>query len=144
LNKRISILVMMVFASFAQAAPSDKGAWQCGSNELRSGSANKAERASYCLRDKPYQLLSENCLGGKCELLSRVQKAKDADFETADATVGNPGFRLCRKLGGEPRVIEFRKEGSWKPFNECRFAKDKSFANVDFLLYLAKHQRPWL
>lgn len=119
------------------------GEWKCGLKEIQAGS-KKEQSSGYCVREKPYQILSEDCVRGKCELLRRIKNAADADFEIKSSAQGNPGFRLCRKLGGEPRVIEFRQGAQWKPFNECRFGEDDSFANVDFLLYLAKIQRPWL
>lgn len=123
--------------SSAAAFAAKPGEWKCEKGQLRFGGTG-AEDSSYCYRPEPNQLLSKNCHSGKCELIDRIRKADDKVFREEVSPVGNPEFRLCRKLGGTPRVLEFRAEGKWKSFNECRFAGDNSFANVDFLYYMGK------
>lgn len=134
---KLIFTLMMLYASSALAAD----AWKCGEKELRYGGKAKAG-GTYCFRAEPYQLLSENCVDGKCVLLEKIRAAKDEAFDNPASTTGNPGFQICRNLGGEPRPVEFKRDGKWLPFNECRFAEDKSFANVDFLLYVAMGERP--
>lgn len=107
---------------------------ECGRIEIKK-TLNKdiqTVRAQACTNKDRTLLISENCRNRKCEALSfdpLLISKKDLASQ-----LGKPGFKLCRKLSGEPSLIEFKIKNKWYALDECRFAADNSFVNTGELL----------
>ena len=81
-------------------------------------------------------LISEKCLMGSC-LATQQQKAPIVF--TKYSMQGNPSFRLCKAVGGNPQLIEYKTEDiGFTSYNRCLFP-DGSFVQTDYLYVI--HQK---
>ena len=69
----------------------------------------RVEAAKYCVDSSKTRLFSIDCK--KCRM-------EDHDFDFIDlsdlmGTVGSPGFKLCRRVGGQPQIVSFLFNGKW-------------------------------
>ncbi|AFY00794.1 hypothetical protein Bdt_1094 [Bdellovibrio bacteriovorus str. Tiberius] len=54
-------------------------------------------------------------------------------FEQFLSDTGKPSFKLCRKLGGKPELLDFQAATKTYKLDRCLF-KDASFVDTDTLL----------
>lgn len=109
------------------------GGLTCQTGEIRFYEFQKqrTEKADYCFNQDHTELRSKNCQSGTCAALT-AKILPEVKLE--GASVGNPSFVLCRKLGGDPKIIEFQTQGTWHQLDRCYFEKDKSFVDGGSLL----------
>lgn len=92
----------------------------------------KMEVAGYCFSADHSYLLSPGCQNQPCAALSgSLPKIPDSDLA---GSLGSPGFKLCRKVGGEPQLLEYFDGEKWWSADRCLFARDGSFVDTGILV----------
>lgn len=89
------------------------------------------ETSHFCYNRDHTRLVSHGCQKFECVPNKSVGKFSDYYSE-----IGTPGFKICRKLGGEPEIIEFFVDGKSYSLDRCLFKEE--YVNVGFLI---KHLR---
>ena len=111
---------------------------RCEKGQIRSVTAGKAEvtDVTFCYdKATKSQLFSPNCRSKKCVAFEYPEGLRFKDFV---GPTGSPGFKVCRKVGGVPRIVEFSVSGKWYKLDQCNF-QDGSFVNSDYLAHYYFH-----
>lgn len=91
--------------------------------------STRLRAADLCVSQKPFGIHSRACEHPKsCPLL----QAASGVTATARGAVGNPGYRLCRELGGEAHLFRLRLDGRWENHTVC-VGQDGGFVDLDRL-----------
>ena len=117
------------------AAPSPYHCLQGKIRTVMNGSTS-IEASAYCLGSDSSLAYSKNCASpAKCAALSTpLPPEKDLRLERLSVELGNPGFQLCRIIGGNPTMIDYQDpKGAWRSSSRCQFASDQSFCSIDQL-----------
>ncbi|MCP4915233.1 MAG: hypothetical protein GY909_19085 [Oligoflexia bacterium] len=85
-------------------------------------------------RDK--YIYSTNCKGLKCKPLLIPEK-RPVNISHYKSSIGSPGFKVCRELGGSPQIIKYKFDKKWNQSSRCIF-NDSTFASNNLLLKLWK------
>lgn len=99
----------------------------------------KIEKEVFCYdEDKNNKFIySRNCKSLKCKELA-TPAARPIDLSVYPHSIGSPGFKVCRELGGSPQIIEFKFNSSgWHQSSRCIFSNDTYISN-DLLIKLWK------
>lgn len=96
------------------------------------------KKLSFCFdedkRDK--YIYSKNCKGLKCKQLLIPEK-RPVNIKQYKSSIGSPGFKVCRELGGSPQIIKYSFGKKWNQSSRCIF-DDSTFASNNLLLKLWK------
>lgn len=110
----------------------------CKSGEIRYMHNKKyvSNVQSFCHEGN--QIYSLSCKGKNCDFLQAPEK-RPVDISSTNPTVGSPGFKVCRALGGQPQIFEYRfsDQKDWTEDSRCIFGKDE-FVSNDMILGLWK------
>lgn len=99
----------------------------------------KKENIVFCIdQDKRDKFIySKNCKGLMCDQVKEPWR-KGIDLGKYPSSVGSPGFKVCRELGGSPQIIEFQiNDGEWNQSSRCMF-NNKTFVSNNLLIKLWK------
>lgn len=122
--------------------PSLVGANSCytGSFRLREAKGYKVHRQRYCTNLNRNSLISFNCRRKECKA---YQSFRPIEMKKLLSPFGKPGFKLCRELGGEPKLVEFFVDKKWYKLDRCLFKQDDSFVDTDTLMaeYLKRRKK---
>jgi len=131
-----NLILSMLLCSYALAETE-----QCVSGQIRSLEFGKLiyEKSSYCFNSQHNELISKNCFKSTCVA---TQSIKPFDIVKLNSVTGNPGFKLCRVLGGQPRIIEFSDDTNWFKLDQCTFNEDHSFVDTGTLTFLVRKKTP--
>lgn len=110
-----------------------------GSIKYTHNKESKQENIVFCFdedkRDK--FIYSKNCKGLKCDQVKEPWR-KGIDLGKYPSSVGSPGFKVCRELGGSPQIIEFQiNDEEWNQSSRCIF-NDDTFVSNNLLIKLWK------
>ena len=89
-----------------------------------------SESAGICYNNDKTALVSKNCLERKCSVFQNPARYSISEFM---GDIGKPGFKLCRKIGGKPELIEFSIEKKFYKLDRCLFP-DGNFSDTSLLL----------
>jgi len=95
---------------------------------------NKEKMCRFIESDKTMYFMSESCLFYACDVLKKKKvKLVIPDYYSS---IGSPGFKLCRDLGGLPQIYEYQEKQNknWESTERCIF-NDKDFVEISFLTY---------
>jgi len=96
------------------------------------------ENTQICFTKEPRykQIVSSSCVAKDCLALNPLKENVVLDKYEQQ---GNPAFVLCRKVGGVPQLIEYKKVGDqgWHSSSRCIF-EDNSFVHTDLLYAVHK------
>ena len=123
-----SILVVMLLNSgfsYAQDYPCISGKI----SQLEFGKI-KSEKAEYCFNEDKTVLISKGCQSMNCNAFKGLRKYK---IEELFSSMGKPGFKLCRELGGQPQIIDFYVDNHPYKLDRCLFS-DGEFVDTGYLL----------
>jgi hypothetical protein len=88
-------------------------------------------------KDERGQLFySKNCAQMNCSILKK-ESLKFISLEEYEPSIGSPGFKVCRELGGLPQIIDYNFKDQWHQGSRCIFDKD-TFVSNDLLIKLWK------
>ncbi|MNJ94881.1 hypothetical protein D3C87_125840 [compost metagenome] len=90
----------------------------------------KNEALEFCTNSDKNVFLSKSCRDKKC---TAFQKNKKYALSEVMSPMGNPGFKMCRLLGGEPEIIEFYVKKVPYKLDRC-FFKNGDFADTSSLM----------
>ncbi|WP_413578132.1 hypothetical protein ACLVWU_06275 [Bdellovibrio sp. HCB290] len=113
---------------------------QTGSFRMPYDGATKVVKAqTYCFNEDRTELYSKDCQSRKCSAFNLEIQVKMADLLNESS---NPGFNLCRKLGGKPELLQFEASAEWFALDRFNF-KDGAFVSTGELMrhYLHKPNR---
>lgn len=111
---------------------------QCEKGQIRSVTSGKVTVTDfkYCYdKATKSQLFSPNCRSKKCVAFDYPEELRFKEFI---GPTGSPGFKVCRKVGGIPQIVEFSVSGKWYKLDQCVF-QDGSFVNSDYLAHYYFH-----
>lgn len=127
------IIFLLIVSSFQVGAEE-----VCKNGEIRYMHNQKyvSNVQRFCMeKNKVYSL---GCKGNKCDFLQSPEK-RPVDISQSNSTLGSPGFKVCRALGGQPQIFEYRfsDQKDWTEDSRCIFGKDE-FVSNDMILGLWK------
>lgn len=116
----------------------------CGPGKIKYTNKGKevVKALSFCVQVEKRGILltSITCKGGQCKELKDPHK-RPVNLGKYPDTIGSPGFKVCRELGGSPQIIEYQYpdkfKDQWKQSSRCLFRED-TFASNNFLMKLWK------
>ncbi|MBT6324504.1 MAG: hypothetical protein HOJ35_00910 [Bdellovibrionales bacterium] len=82
-----------------------------------------------CLTKSKKFIISKKC-GKNCQ--NQIKKKVSKVKAIPHGTIGSPGFKLCRIIGGNGRLVQLNRNG-WSNKSLCYF-KDESFVEISYLL----------
>jgi hypothetical protein len=89
-----------------------------------------SESKEICYNQDKNILVSRNCENKRCMAYSSKQRFSFNDLFNEK---GKPGFVLCRKLGGDPQLIDFYVNNKPYALDRCTFS-DGGFVDTGHLL----------
>jgi hypothetical protein len=92
---------------------------------------SKTYRSNFCTNLKRNTFISKSCLNGGCDALEVNYQVPESNLYSE---VGKPGFKLCRILGGQPKILKFEVDGAWFKLDRCFFKSDRSFVDTGSLM----------
>lgn len=85
-------------------------------------------------------LLSPSCKDQSCKEIMDPHK-RPINLSKYSETLGSPGFKVCKELGGKPQILEFlfpsKYKKDWQQSSRCIF-NENTFVSNNFLLKLWK------
>ena len=94
-----------------------------------------------CSKEKDVSLVSRSCVIGICQLKARaINLVRNDPFiarELLKGGRGNPGYTLCRRLGGSPHYVDastFVSAILASGIGVCVLGADNSFSDIGTLL----------
>ena len=133
--KMVFIVFSILLSGFASASN-----LECRRAKIRFWKESKSVETlfDYCSDSKGTRLVSYNCTQEhNCEILAAI-RSKSGLIDVDITTVGNPGFNICYKIGGKPKIVEFQLNNQWVKLDWCFFERDQSFINTGYLFRLMK------
>lgn len=130
------VLLILLFSLPAYSAE------KCEQGEVRYIHNKKSisQKLKFCVEEtnRGSFVLSDSCSGKACKLLENPA-ARPVDLTSYKGTVGSPGFKVCRELGGQPQIFEYKFNSAedWTKDSRCIFS-EKDFVSNDVLLTLWK------
>lgn len=124
------MLSSLILLLAAQAFAADL---TCQTGTLRmpyDGKTKALESQNYCYNEDRTELFSKDCQNRKCMAFTIDSEVKMSDIMNQHS---NPGFNLCRKLGGKPELLEFEANKDWFSLDRCVF-KDGSYVSTGELV----------
>lgn len=86
-------------------------------------------------------IYSKNCMGLSCKEVQNPHE-KPLILSKYKHSIGSPGFKVCRELGGSPQIINFKiknesHQGSRCIFNDTTFVSNNLLMKIwkDYILY---------
>jgi hypothetical protein len=133
-------LVFFLFLA-AQAAPAGAGGLWPEELVCKTGGkikyiykgVAKTEAAAYCYSADHSYLVSPGCrLGKECAALAGT--LRQIPDSALSGSLGSPGFKLCRRAGGDPQLLEYFDGEKWWAADRCLFTRDGSFVDTGILV----------
>ena len=103
-----------------------------GRVRLRVFGKYKTYKSRYCTNAQRTTLISSACRTKKCNALRKFPLVIDRDSLYSE--FGNPGFKLCQKLGGKAEILEFFFDKRWYKLDRCLFSSDGSYVDTGTLM----------
>ncbi len=121
-----SLILFLTTPVFAADLTCQKGSFRMPYN----AETKVVEAQTYCFNEDRTELYSKDCQDRKCTAFNVDIEVKTADILDQKS---NPGFNLCRKLGGKPELLEFEASKEWFALDRCVF-KDGSYVSTGELV----------
>ena len=99
-------------------------------SQFRDGNELK-ENSHFCYNQDKTRLTSYGCQKNQCVPTTGPIKMNDLF-----SSIGTPGFKLCRQLGGRPEIIEFFVDSKGYKLDRCWFKNE--FINTGLLFRYLK------
>ena len=132
--------LLIFFASFSLAF-SVHSIEQCGKGVIKFTYKNQEKQIDevFCYDEDRFDqyIYSKDCSSLACKELVNPA-ARPISLRSYPSTVGSPGFKICRELGGSPQIIEFQfKSTDWHQSSRCIFSNN-TFVSNNLLIKLWK------
>jgi hypothetical protein len=122
----ISLALFLTASVFASDLTCQKGDFRMPYD----GSTKVISSQNYCYNKDRTELYSKDCQNHKCAAFNVDIKVTSSGIMDENS---NPGFNLCRQLGGKPELLEFEASKEWFSLDRCLF-KDGSYVNTSELI----------
>lgn len=91
------------------------------------------QKMEFCVdtTDNGKFVFSKNCSGSACKALSDPS-SKPIDLRKYKSSIGSPGFKVCRELGGQPQLYFYRFDSKeeWQDDSRCIFSEKEFVSNA--------------
>lgn len=88
-----------------------------------------------CTNSDKTTLYSIKCKEDYCGHFFRQKLRENSIKDTfLFSSLGNPGFKICRMIGGSPRIIEFKIDGNWFKLDWCLMDTSELFIDTGLLM----------
>jgi hypothetical protein len=89
--------------------------------------------ADFCFSEDRSYFLSSSCQRNQ-DCLALSTDLSEIKKPALAGKVGSPGFKLCRRAGGTPELLEFYDGKKWWSMDRCLFTEDSSYVDTGILL----------
>ncbi|EQC47592.1 hypothetical protein [Bacteriovorax sp. Seq25_V] len=131
---KIILILMAIVLNFSLRAEI------CGKGEITYFDTGKkiSNSLSFCFdKDERSEFIySKDCSKLKCKVLQNP-KDRPVALMRYKSSIGSPGFKVCRELGGTPQIVEFSLKQNTGKLGRCIFT-NQTFVSNDLLMKLWK------
>jgi len=133
MNKFRAIIGIILFSSSVSAE-------ECGRGNISYYLNNKKistdEKFCFDQDERSKYIYSQDCTGLKCKILKNPEE-RPVSLLGYKSSIGSPGFKVCRELGGTPQIVEYKLKEHQGKIDRCIFS-EKTFVSNDLLMKLWK------
>lgn len=104
----------------------------CSKGEITSSKfeITTVQKTEYCVNADKTVITSKDCAKLNCAIFNKVKLLKS---KPSFYSFGNPGFKICREIGGHPELIQFTSNAKTFKLDRCTLGNG-SFVSSGLLI----------